>query len=120
MVNGTAYGFFHSDSSEQLIQQELEDILQTPELAFPSNLELKLSPLHNFNPNDSNLFPFVKEAQTAGLNYLVQGTYPLASNQHTADELATLLNQAYQSEWLSQQPPPVILYKENDTYHFRE
>jgi len=46
---------------------------------------------------DEKLIAIAQEAKQNSINYALQATHPSGTNKDTADEVASILNQAYQS-----------------------
>lgn len=116
---GKAYGFFYCNSPKQ----EIEALLSTVrELAqTPSQLELSLT--QDMNSVDcKELKSLAQEARGYGNNYLLQATFPNATNMDTANELSSILYQAYQSPLYEsgEEFMGAIVYEERGKYVFRE
>jgi len=92
---GRAYGFFYCDASKQEIETELPTIREL--VKTPSQLELSLIEGMDHIKGDERLTALAQEAKQDGINYVLQATYPGGTNRDTADEVASILNQAYQS-----------------------
>ncbi|HUS48848.1 MAG TPA: hypothetical protein VMZ91_01675 [Candidatus Paceibacterota bacterium] len=121
---GRAYAFFDCRASKEDIEKELSSIRKC--IKTPSALELSLmestekpsvSPLR-----DSELWAIVRTAKEADLRYFMEATYPNATNHQTADEVASILNQAYQSPLYQEgeQFRGEVVYKERGRYVSRE
>lgn len=90
---GRAYAFFRFTYPRQKIQDELPFIRES--VKTPNELELSLmEELKNLN-TESQLFQIAKEAKDKGMNYVIEGTYPNATNNKTAEELHAILNALY-------------------------
>ena len=65
-----------------------------------------------------NLAQIVKQNN---INYMLQATYPNRTNKETAEELAVILNQFYQSPLYKDKEEfrGEIIYEENGEYVFR-
>ncbi len=114
---GKAYAFFDCDASKGTIEKELpfiRDAVQTP-----SELELSLIEGTNALIKDPR-FQFLQRIR--GRKYSIEATYPNATNKQTADELAPILNQAYQSPLYKEEEQfrGEIVYEKNGEYVFRE
>jgi hypothetical protein len=118
---GRAYAFFNCRASKQEIEAEIptiRELVQTPgelELSLTDNFKLK-------DFTDYKLRSIVKYAKKSGMNYLLTAKYPNATNKQTGDEVAGVLNQAYQSPLYQEgeQFSGAIVYKEMEDYIFRE
>src|SRR3989344_5100841 len=92
---GKAYGFFYCSASKQEIERELprsREMAQTP-----SELELSLiEGMDNIRGNEE-LTTLAQEAKQNGINYMLETTYPNATNRSAADELANIFNMIYVS-----------------------
>lgn len=121
---GKAFAFFDCNASKQEIEQELPTIREC--VKTPRELELSLfestenpsvSPLGN-----PRLWAIIGKAKSAGMKYFMEATYPNSTNYQTADELASILNQMYQTPLYQEgeQFRGEIVYKERGRYIFRE
>jgi len=117
---GKAYAFFYCKASKEQIESELPTIREL--VRTPSKLELSLTEGTDNIQDDEKLTALAQEAKQTGLNYTLQATYPNATNKKTADELAAILNQAYQSPLYADKEEfrGGIIYKEKDEYVFRD
>ena len=111
-VAGEAYAFFDCNASGEQIGQELPTIREL--VKTPKGLVLRLSEegLPYLGPNtfDDELLNIYSDAQEAGMRYsLAARGLPTMTNRQTADELAAILNQAYQSP----------LYEDGETFRGR-
>lgn len=100
----------------------LEGLVKTPK-----RLELHLSDegLTLISPNslDSELLAIDKDARRADINYVLSAkSLPTMNNRQTADELASILNQAYQSPLYQDREEfrGKIVYKEMGRYISRD
>ena len=114
---GNAYGFFNCKASKTEIEAELpmiRDFSQTP-----SVLELSLT---EDIKGDPILTAIARVAKKAGIKYVIEATYPSATNKATADELATILDQTYQSPLYQEgeQFRGEIVYEEHGEFAIRE
>jgi hypothetical protein len=118
--NGKAYAFFYCKASKVEIEAELPTIREL--VRTPSKLELSLTEGTDNTQGDEKLKALAQEANQAGLNYMLHATYPNATNKKTADEVAAILNQAYQSPLYADKEEfrGDIVYKEKDEYVFRD
>ncbi len=116
---GKAYGFFYCNASKQEIETELPAIREL--VRTPSQLELFLIEGMDNVKDDKRLTALVQEAKQDGINYMLQAKYPNGTNKQTADEIASVLNQAYQSPLYETNAPfkGAIVYEEKDKYVFR-
>lgn len=117
---GKAYGFFDSKLSKERIEVELPSIRHA--VRTPSRLELSLIEGVENLRGEPALMPIVREARNSGMRYGLEATYPGSTNKKTADEVADILNQVYQSP-LHQDGKPVrweIVYKDGNRYIFRD
>jgi len=118
---GTAYAFFNCNASKEQIEEEIptiRNLVQTPselELSLTDNFKLK-------DFTDCKLKSIVQDAKKAGIKYLMTAKYPNATNKRAADEVAGVINQAYQSPLYQAGEPfsGAIVYKEMENYIFRE
>lgn len=117
---GKAYGFFYCDASKQEIETELHTIREL--VRTPSQLELSLIEGMDNIEGDKRLTALAQEAKQDGINYMLQATYPNGTNKDTADEVAGILNQAYQSPLYKTKEPfkGAIVYEEKSEYIFRD
>jgi hypothetical protein len=93
---GEAYAFFNCRASKGEIERELPDIRDA--VKTPNQLELSLT--EGINPEifkHPELRSIAQDAKDAGIRYFMRASYRDASNKQTADELSSILNQAYQS-----------------------
>lgn len=101
---GRAYAFFDCRASKAEIEAELPKIRQC--VKTPSNLELTLTEgpckflgtrILNTPRDIPELRHYIQEAKASKMKYVLEAKYEGATNKQTADELAAVLNQAYQS-----------------------
>lgn len=122
-MTGKAYAFFDCSASKNEIEAELPTVRRLAQT--PNQLEISLTEEFDKLKGDWGLVSLnsiAKHAKKMGLRYLMEATYPNATNKATADELAIILNQAYQSP-LSQNKEPFrgeIIYKGKIRYIFRQ
>jgi len=71
---------------------------------------------------DERLTALAQKAKQHGINYVLEATDPKGTNRETADELASILNQAYQSSLYQAKEPfkGAVVYEENGEYVFRD
>lgn len=117
---GKAYGFFHCRASRQEIEAELPFIREL--VNTPSQLELSLIEGVENLKGDSALLALAQKAGEAGLRYVLEATYPNATNQKTAEEVAAILNQTYQTPLYEEGEPffGEVVYREGNQYLFME
>ncbi|MBI2044688.1 hypothetical protein HYT23_01380 [Candidatus Pacearchaeota archaeon] len=117
---GKAYAFFNCGSSKEKIEEELPFTRKC--VKTPGELELSLIDDISSLKGDSQLLQIAEESKEAGINYVMEATYPNATNHKTADELASILNQAYQSPLYEDGETFIgeIFYKLNGEYVSRE
>ncbi|MEK6915534.1 MAG: hypothetical protein AABW89_03270 [Nanoarchaeota archaeon] len=117
---GEAYAFFYCGASKTAIEGEIPLIRKV--VGTPSALELSLTEgMDNVEGNDG-LRSLALEAKQSGINYMFKARLPNRTNRETADEIALVINQAYQSPLYNADGPfnREIVYEENGTYVFRE
>ncbi|MDP3640193.1 MAG: hypothetical protein Q8R53_03250 [Nanoarchaeota archaeon] len=117
---GTAYAFFYCAAPKPDVKAELPFICELAQT--PSALELALVKGPEKVQGDERLTGLAQDAKQAGINYVLQATYPGETNQRAADEVAALLNQAYQTPLYQPNDPfcGQVVYEENGEYVFRE
>lgn len=117
---GKAYAFFDCNSSKGDIEKELPFIRES--VKTPSKLELSLMENTYFSTQDSQLLQIAEDAKNAEIRYVIEATYLNATNHQTADELAPILNQAYQSQLYEKGEKfrGEIVYKERGRYVSRD
>ena len=116
---GRAYGFFDCNASKQEIETELPTIREL--VKTPSQLELSLIEGMDNIKGNKRLTALAQEAKQDGINYMLQATYPNGTNRDTADEVASVLNQAYQSPLYKAKEPfkGAIVYEKRPWYSFK-
>ena len=82
---GKAYAFFDCNASKEDIEEELPFIRKC--VKTPNSLELSLINGADTLIGDSQLLQIAKEAKDAGIKYVMEATYPNATNNQTADKL---------------------------------
>ena len=92
---GKAYGFFDCNATKEEIEKEIPFIREC--VQTPNELELQLMEGIDGVIGDFELLNLGEEAKDAGIKYVMIATYPNATNRKTADELSSIINQAYQS-----------------------
>jgi len=113
---GKAYAFFNCEASKGDITKELPLIREC--VKTPRTLELSLMEGADILIGDAQLLQIAREAKDAGIRYVMEATYPNESNRKTANELSSVLNQAYQSPLYQQgeQFRGAIFYKHGERY----
>ena len=120
---GEAYAFFYCGASKKEIEKALPRIRELTQT--PSELELTLfegDEIVERTKRDSKLDYMADRARADGTNILMKGNYPNQTNVKTADELASILNQAYQTPLYQsgEEFSGGIVYKDKNEYVFRE
>jgi len=117
---GKAYGFFYCGASKEAIQAKLPTIRAI--VRTSDKLELSLIEGMDNIKGDKRLTTLAQEAKQDGLNYMLQATYPNGTNKDAADEVSSILNQAYQSPLYRTKEPfkGAIVYEEKGEYLFRD
>lgn len=117
---GKAYGFFQCKAQKEEIETLLPTIREAVET--PSGLELSLTEGMDNVKGDNKLTALAQEAKHASMNYMLQATYSNGSNKESADELAAVLNQSYQSPLYQEKElfNGAIVYEEAGDYIFRD
>ena len=120
MTTGQAYGFFKCKQPKAVIEAELS-YLRTA-VGTPSELELTLIEGVDNLQAPAGLKPIVAEAKQYGIQYVLEARYNGATHEQTAHEVATLLNQAYQSDLYhkGEEFERQIVYQEGNEYVFRD
>ncbi|MGV8151703.1 MAG: hypothetical protein ACP5OG_01355 [Candidatus Nanoarchaeia archaeon] len=121
MKTGEAYAFFDCNACKGEIEETIPVIRKM--INAPGKLELSLK--DGINPDDfeeAELASIAREAKDEGINYVLEAKYEGATNRQTADELALIMNQAYQSQLYQkgEQFRGAIFYKEEGRYLTRE
>jgi len=93
---GKAYGFFKCSASKGEIEAEMPSLRNDAQT--PSQLETSLTEGLDSIRGDSGLMSLVEQAKKLGINFVMEGNYPDATNQDTAGELGNILNMAYKSK----------------------
>ena len=131
---GKAYAFFNCTASKEQIEAELPKIRAVTKT--PSNLELRLTEgICKFigtrilgkerltgKPIDNQLRDIALEAKIGGMRYVLEAKYEGATNKQTADEVASVMNQSYQSPLYADKETfrGAIVYQEKGKYVFRD
>jgi hypothetical protein len=121
---GKAYGFFDCRASKEEIETELPAIRESTKV--PAELRLSLyegmDGFMNDIKDDPELVDLTKRAETAGMRYVLDATLPCAGNETTADEVAAVLIQVYQTPFFRNREEfrGEIAYKQDGKYLFRE
>ena len=120
-MNGTAYGFFDCDASQNAIEAELPSIRAV--VKSPKSLNLHLTDgTSNVVTGYALLKELVDRAQNANMRYMIEAELPRASNEQAATAFVAVLNQAYQSPLFDTNEPfrGEIAFEENGTFHYRD
>lgn len=114
---GKAYAFFDCKKSKSDIEKKLPSIRKA--VKTPNNLELSLMENTNSLEGDSQLLEIAKQAKDTQIKYVIEATYPNATNHQTANEISSILNQAYQSSLYQEgeQFRGIVVYKERGKYN---
>ncbi len=128
---GKAYAFFDCRAPKYKIERELPFIREC--VQTPNELELSLTEGAGAFlvkktidclklKGDPQLLQIALDATLARSNHVIEATCPNATNHQTADELAGILNQAYQSPLYQDKEEfrGGIVYEENGGYVERE
>lgn len=117
---GKAYGFFYCQALKEEIVAELPTLREYAQT--PSQLELTLTEGMDNVKGNAKLLELAKEAKEQGIRYVLEATYPKATDKKTADETADILNQMYQSPLYQagEEFRGAVAYQENGEYVFRE
>lgn len=123
---GKAYGFFDCDASLSDIGDELPKILRC--VGTPAEVELSLAEMDQYQGDRGAASYARTHPRMAGRDsqYVLDATYRDHGNRETADEVAAVLNQAYQSPLFGKDEDEkfrgVIVYKDelSRVYKFRE
>ena len=117
---GKAYAFFDCRASKEQIEAELPTIRQC--VKTPSNLELSLTEGVEKLRGDNELMALAKEAKEGGMRYVLEAKYKGGTNKQTADEVASVMNQAYQSPLYADKEEfrGAIVYQDMGKYVFRD
>ncbi|MBS3075166.1 hypothetical protein J4429_01775 [Candidatus Pacearchaeota archaeon] len=117
---GKAYAFFNCEASKRDIEKELPFIREC--VKTPNALELSLMEGTDALIGDAQLLQIARDAKDAGIRYVMEATYSNATNHQTADEVASILNQVYQSPLYQkgEQFRGEVVFKERGRYVFRE
>ncbi|MEK6894373.1 MAG: hypothetical protein AABX10_02830 [Nanoarchaeota archaeon] len=115
---GEAYAFFDCDASKEDIEKEIPLIRRVAQT--PNELELGL--LRLIDEMSLNVYTGLRETRDIGMKYIMKANYPNATNSKTADELAAVLNQIYQSPFFKPGDDfrGSIYYKEKGKYISRD
>lgn len=128
---GEAYAFFDCGASQYQIAKEIpaiRELVKTPKKLELYLVERSLPVIKNSCSNkpanvDSELIEIARDADESGIRYVLAArSPPNITNHQTADELAAILNQAYQSSLYqeSEQFRGEVVYKYKGKYLFRE
>lgn len=116
---GKAYAFFYCKASKEQIEETLPAIRECAQT--PSDLELTLSEGFDDLGGDKELMTLAQKADYYGNNYVLEAK-SASTNEAAANELADILNQAYQSPLYSDGEAfsGGIVYQDKGRYVFRE
>ena len=117
---GKAYGFFDCRASENEIRAEIPTIRELAQT--PSEVDISLIGDIDSMTGDSYLTSIAKDMKNAGIKYALEATYPGETNEKTADEVVTFLNQTYQTELFEKGEPfrGEIVFEKEGEYVFRD
>lgn len=117
---GEAYAFFNCSASRDEMGREIPKIRSLAQT--PSELEIYLTEGKDSLNGDVELRQIADEAREKGIRYVMRANYPNGTNAQTADELAGILNQAYQSPLFKEDEQFVgkIFYKQGNQYVSRD
>ena len=117
---GKAYAFFNCEASKGDIEKVLPFIRKY--VKTPNALELSLMEGTDTLTGDTQLLQIAREAKNAGIKYVMEATYPTGTNKQTANEVASVLNQAYQSSLYEANAlfRGEIVYKNKGNYVFMD
>ena len=121
--DGKAYAFFSCNAPLAQILLELPKIREVAKI--PGKLELSLfegtQPFNRMH-REIELRHLANQAAEAGLQYILEAKCPGKSNSETADHVADVLNQAYQSPLYQngEQFFGDILYRKRSKYISRQ
>ncbi len=123
---GTAYGFFDCTASKEAIESELPTVRIDTET--PNELELSL--MEGMDQlrrligalNDVDLLQITRKAEEDGMRYVMEATYPGATNEKTSGELQALLINTSNSLFCrtSEHIRGRVVYKDKGKYVFKE
>ncbi|MFC2143895.1 hypothetical protein ACFLQO_00830 [Candidatus Aenigmatarchaeota archaeon] len=119
-VVGKAYGFFDRRAPKNEIEGLLPKIRKL--VKTPSEVDLSLIDDMDNITKDSYPMSIAKDAKNAGIKYALEATYPGATNRETADEVAAILIQTYQTHLYDEGESfrGEIVFEENGKYVFRD
>jgi len=118
---GKAYAFFDCNASKEQIEAELPKIREC--VKAPNKLELQLMEAADnsdiSSPGRSALCSILKSAKEAGMKYFLKAK---STVKQVADEVAAVINQAYQSPLYAynEEFRGEIVYQDMGKYIFRE
>lgn len=117
---GTAYGFFYCAAPKTEIEAEIPTLRECAQT--PSALELSLTEGMENVQGEPELVTLAQDAREQGMRYVLKATYPQATNEATANEVADVLNQAYHSPlWVEgEEHRGAIVYWQDNDWVFRE
>ena len=114
---GKAYGLFDCRASEVEIRSEIPTIRNL--VNTPPEIDISLTGDVGSLVEDSYVSAF---ARKVGYKYAMTGKYPGGTNEQAADEVAVIINQAYQSPLFDEGEPfrGDIMYEKEGRYVFRD
>jgi hypothetical protein len=117
---GQAYGFFYCRESKDAIETELPTIREVTNV--PSRLELSLIEGVEKLRGDSRLMEIAQQEKSEGMRYILEAKCSDITNKGAADEIATILNQAYQSPLYNKGEPfrGEVIFEQNGEYFVRD
>ena len=123
---GKAYGFFDCSASKEAIESELPAV--RIDTKTPKELELSLmegmDQLRGLRGvlNDMDLLQIARKAKKDGMRYVIEATYPCATNEKTSGELQALLINTSNSLFCQtdEHIRRMVVYKERGRYVFRK
>jgi hypothetical protein len=116
---GKAYGFFDCNASKEAIESELPTIREFAQ--SPLELELALIEGVTSLQGDEKLRALARQAKDEGMRYVLESTCPGRTNRETADEVADILNQTYNTPLYEEGERfnGATVFEEEDRYQFR-
>ncbi|HLC97777.1 MAG TPA: hypothetical protein VJC21_03280 [Candidatus Nanoarchaeia archaeon] len=117
---GTAYAFFYCAAPREEIEAEIPTLRECAQT--PSALELSLTEGMENVQGNPQVVTLAQDAGQQGMRYVLQATYPQATNKATANEVADILNQANQSPlWHEgEEYRGAVVYWQDNDWVFRE
>ncbi len=117
---GKAYGFFYCSATKEAIEAALPTVRIY--IKTPNELELSLMEGMDNTRGDKRLADLAQEAKQDGMRYVMEATYPGATNERTSGELQALLINTSNSLFCqtNEHMRGKIVYEEKGEYVFRE